>query len=285
MRPPTQDLDTDMKTKLPQSPDNATEGGLHEATCSVSSGVDLHMGECIEIMQTLPSNHVDGVVTDPPYMIGAISTGDAKSKGGSWVDLMNASYWYGAWMAEAWRVLKPGGFLVVFTNWRSVPMLLKACSDKYIPASSLACWDKEWIGPAGPSQLRPTYEMILFCAKDGAKIDNRSRSDVFRHKWMASHMGQSGHPAQKPVPLLKEIVELVTKPGALVLDPFTGSGTTGIATVQAGRRFVGIEGDEERHKEARERLLSAADPLHAFSSQNTQLADPQGSADRALDGQ
>ena len=215
------------------------------------------MGECIEIMQTLPSNHVEAVVTDPPYMIGAISTGDAKSKGGSWVDLMNASYWYGAWMAEAWRVLKPGGFLVVFTNWRSVPMLLKACSDKYIPATSLACWDKEWIGPASPSQLRPTYEQILFCAKDGAKIDNRSRSDVFRHKWMASHMGQSGHPAQKP--------------GALVLDPFTGSGTTGIAAVQAGRRFVGIEGDEERHKEARERLLSSADPMHAMSPQNGAL--------------
>lgn len=235
---------------------------------SVFAGVDLHMGECIEIMQGMPSSHVEAVVTDPPYMIGAISTGDAKSKGGSWVDLMNASYWYGAWMAEAWRVLKPGGFMVIFTNWRSVPMLLKACSDKYIPSSSLACWDKEWIGPAGPSQLRPTYEMILFCAKVGAKIDNRSRSDVFRHKWMASHMGQSGHPAQKPVPLLKEIVELVTKPDALVFDPFAGSGTTGIAAVQAGRRFVGVEGDEQRHKEAWERLLTAADPMHEFNSQN-----------------
>jgi len=236
--------------------------------CSVSLGVDLHLGECIETMQAMPSSHVDGVVTDPPYLIGAISTGDAKSKGGSWVDLMNASYWYGAWMNEAWRVLKPGGFLVIFTNWRSVPMLLKACSDKYIPASSLACWDKEWIGPAGPSQLRPTYEMILFCAKDGAKIDNRSRSDVFRYKWMAAHSGQSGHPAQKPVPLLKEIVELVTKPGGLVLDPFTGSGTTGIAAIQAGRRFIGIEGDDERHGEALDRLRSASDPMHKMSPQN-----------------
>ncbi len=227
---------------------------------------ELIFGECIEIMNTLSSNHVDGVITDPPYMIGAISTGNPKSKGGSWVDLMNASYWYGAWMSEAWRVLKPGGFMVIFTNWRSVPMLLKACSDKYIPASSLACWDKDWIGTAGPSQLRPTYEMILFCAKDGAKIINRSRSDVFRYKWNAYHSGQSGHPAQKPVPLLKEIVELVTKPDGLVFDPFTGSGTTGIAAVQAGRRFVGIEGDEERHKEARERLLSAVDPMHEFLS-------------------
>lgn len=243
---------------------------LPPTTCSVFGGVELRKGNSIEVLQTLPASRVDAVVTDPPYMIGAISTGDSSSKAGSWVDLMNASFWYREWMGECWRTIKPGGFMVIFSNWRSVPMLLKACADKKIPATSLAVWDKDWIGPAGPSQLRPTYEMILFCAKDGAKIDNRSRSDVFRHKWMACHAGQSGHPAQKPVPLLKELVELVTKPDGLVLDPFTGSGTTGIAALQAGRRFLGIEADDQWHALAAERLQSAADPMHAMQRQNTQ---------------
>lgn len=219
------------------------------------------MGDSIEILQSLPAAHVDAVVTDPPYMIGAISTGDSSSKAGSWVDLMNAAFWYREWMGEAWRVLKPGGFMVVFSNWRSVPMLMKACADKKITTSSLAVWDKEWIGPAGPSQLRPTYEMILFCAKDGAKIDNRSQSDIFRSKWMACHAGQSGHPAQKPVPLLREIVELVTKPGELILDPFAGSATTGVAALQSKRRFLGIEADEMYHGMAKQRLSTTSDPL------------------------
>jgi site-specific DNA-methyltransferase (adenine-specific) len=233
----------------------------------------VECGDSLELMATMQAGSVDAVVTDPPYMIGAISTGDAKSKAGSWVDLMNASFWYRAWMAEAWRVLKDGGYMVIFLNWRTIPMLMKACADAKIQTSSLAVWDKEWIGPAGPAQLRPTYEMILFCAKGSAKIDNRSRSDVFRHKWMAGHSAQSGHPAQKPVPLLKEIVELVTKPGQTVLDCFMGSGTTGIAAIQAGRRFVGYEGDEEHFKEAKERISNAADPMRAFISPPNRLIE------------
>jgi len=224
------------------------------------------MGDSIEVLQTLPSSHVDAVVTDAPYMIGAISTGDSSSKAGSWVDLMNASFWYREWMGECWRVLKPGGYMVIFMNWRSLPMFMKAAADKKIQTTSLAVWDKEWIGPAGPSQLRGRYEMILFCGKEGARIDNRSQPDVFRHKWMAGNMGQSGHPAQKPVPLLREILELVTKPDALILDPFTGSGTTGIAAVQSGRRFLGIEADDQWHALALERLTSTVDPMHVMQS-------------------
>ena len=125
----------------------------------------VECGDSLELMAAMKSGSVDAVITDPPYMIGAISTGDAKSKAGSWVDLMNASFWYRAWMAESWRVLKDGGYLVIFLNWRTLPMLMKACADAKIETSSLAVWDKEWIGPAGPAQLRPTYEMMLFCGK------------------------------------------------------------------------------------------------------------------------
>lgn len=231
-------------------------------------GWRVELGDSLELMAELPAESFHAVITDPPYMIGAISTGDTKSKGGSWVDLMNASFWYRAWMAESWRVLKDGGYMVIFTNWRSVPMLMKACADAKIPTSSLAVWDKEWIGPASPAQLRPTYEMMLFCGKGTARIDNRSQSDIFRHKWMAAHSAQSGHPAQKPVPLLKQVVELVTKPGESVCDPFMGSGTTGIAAVSAGRTFHGYDGDAEHFAEAGERIKNAADPMHSFSPAN-----------------
>lgn len=225
----------------------------------------VECGDSLELMAAMKSGSVDAVITDPPYMIGAISTGDAKSKAGSWVDLMNASFWYRAWMSEAWRVLKADGYMVIFLNWRTLPMLMKACADAKIETSSLAVWDKEWIGPAGPAQLRPTYEMMLFCGKGDAKIDNRSQADIFRHKWMA-RLGGSGHPAQKPVPLLKQVVELVTKPGDTVMDCFMGSGTTGIAAMQAGRRFVGYEGDPEHFKTASERVADASEPMRAFDA-------------------
>lgn len=245
--------------KLEESPESTQMAVANDALLA-GDRWRVECGDSLELMQQIKAGTFHAVVTDPPYMIGAISTGDAKSKSGSWVDLMNASFWYRAWMSESWRVLKDGGYMVVFTNWRSVPMLMKACADARISTSSLAVWDKEWIGPAGPAQLRPTYEMMLFCGKGTARIDNRSQSDIFRHKWMA-RLGDSGHAAQKPVPLLKQIVELITNPGESVLDPFMGSGTTGVAAMQAGRTFHGFEGCPDHFAGATERIRNAADPL------------------------
>lgn len=224
-----------------------------------AAGESWHVqcGDCLELLAEMEASTFGAVIADLPYLIGAISSGDAKSKAGSWVDLMNASFWYRAWMVECWRVLRDGGYMVIFTNWRSSPMMLKACADAKITVHSLAIWDKEWIGPAGPAQLRPTYEMMIFCGKGRAKIDDRSQSDIFRCKWMAGHSGKSGHPAEKPVPLLRRVVELVTLPGEIVLDPFMGSGTTGIAALQSGRVFEGIEGNEAHVFTAVERLDAA----------------------------
>jgi|DEB0MinimDraft_6_1074348.scaffolds.fasta_scaffold25117_2 site-specific DNA-methyltransferase (adenine-specific) len=256
--------------KLPTEIEHTTGGGLVAPPCSLLSGDSwrLELGDSLEAMKQMKDGAFHAVVTDPPYMIGAISTGDAKSKAGSWVDLMNAAFWYRHWMGECWRILKDGGYFVVFTNWRTVPMLMKACADAKIATSSLAVWDKEWIGPAGPAQLRPTYEMMLFCGKGSAKIPNRSQSDIFREKWMAGNMAQSGHPAQKPVPLLRKVIELITEPGQSVFDPFTGSGTTGIAALQIGRTFHGFEGDDAHFTTAGDRLRNAGEPLNELFTEN-----------------
>ena len=266
-------------TTAPTTPDFTLDADAVGIRCSaLLAGVAwrVECGDSLELMAAMKSGSMDAVVTDPPYMIGAISTGDAKSKAGSWVDLMNASFWYRAWMAEAWRTLKDGGYMVIFLNWRTLPMLMKACADAKIETSSLAVWDKDWIGPAGPAQLRPTYEMILFCGKGDAKIDNRSQADIFRLKWMA-RLGGSGHPAQKPVPLLKQIIELVTKPGDVVLDPFCGGGTTGIAAMQCGRRFEGYEGDPEYAALSKERIGNAHEPLRAFDTPANSVINKPGS--------
>ena len=123
--------------------------------------------------------------------------------------------------------------------------------------TSLAVWDKQWIGPSAKNQLRPLYEMILFCARPDARIPNRSAGDIFRCKWM-SHLGSTGHPAEKPVALLVQIVTLIAPAGAVVLDPFMGSGSTGVAALQSGRRFVGIEVDPHYFEIACARIRAAA---------------------------
>ena len=119
-------------------------------------------GDCLDALHALPDNSVDAVVTDPPYMVGAVSVGNARSKSGTWADMENSAYWFSAWMAQCKRVLKPTGYLLCFGNWRSIPTLIRALSLCEMSATSCMVWDKQWIGPAGPQQLRGRYEIVMF---------------------------------------------------------------------------------------------------------------------------
>ena len=211
----------------------------------VIGNAELWHGDCVELMADLDPCSVDAVITDPPYMIGAISTGDASAKAGGWADMENSAWWYAEWLKLAQRALKQEGFACVFGNWRSLPTLLYAFAKIKWPVDSLLIWDKEWIGPAGPRQLRPTYEVVLFAGMPKARIDDRSASDVYRYRWMAGHSKTTAHAAEKPVDLMRHLVRLTTKPGQLVLDPFMGSGTTGEAAHLEGRRFIGMERETE----------------------------------------
>jgi DNA modification methylase len=189
---------------------------------------------------------VDAVVTDPPYMIGSISTGDPKSKAGSLVDLQNSAFWYKTWISESLRILKPTGFIFVFSNWRSIPIYTSVSDSLKCKIQSCLVWDKEWIGPAGKSQLRPTFEIaVLFGKSEKSIIHNRSASDIYRCKWMAAHSGITGHPAEKPVELMQHMCRLVTPPDGIVLDPFCGSGSTCVAAVREGFQFIGIEANAD----------------------------------------
>jgi len=214
-------------------------------------------GDCLDVMRTLAPGSVDAVVCDPPYMVGAISVGDGGAKAGTWADMENSAYWFAEWMRRAQRGLKPTGWLLSFCNWRSVPTMIRALSLCGMPASSCMVWDKKWIGPAGLQQLRPRYEMVMFAAMPDAEIADRSQPDMEAEKWMAGSMKLSDHPAEKPVPLLQRLVRLVTPPGGLVVDPFCGSGSVGVACVLEGRDFLGIEREPEWCEVARRRIAEA----------------------------
>ena len=223
----------------------------------------VHHGDCREVMATLDAESVDAVVCDPPYRVGSISGGNASSKSGTWADMENSAYWFSAWMRECQRLLKPTGYLVTFGNWRSIPTLIRALSLIEMSATSCMVWDKEWIGPAYVNALRPRYEIVMFSAMPQARIPDRKQADIHSCKWMAGNMKTTKHPAEKPVELMRHICRLVTPPGGVVLDPFTGSGSTGKAAVSEGFDFVGIEREAEYVEIARARIAAAVLPLEA----------------------
>jgi site-specific DNA-methyltransferase (adenine-specific) len=218
-----------------------------------ADGITRYHGDSMEILPTLTSGTVSCVVTDPPYVIGAVSAGSLGAKSGGWADMMNSSLWFTAWYREVDRLLKCDGSFWTFCNWRSVPVVMRAALDAGMPLTSLAVWDKEWIGPGGPIGLRPSYEMVALIAKPQFTVTDRGVADVFRHK--VGSYKPNGHPAEKPVALYRRLMQVADVPaGRVVLDPFMGSGTAAVAASDLGLRFIGIEAEEKWCEIAASRL-------------------------------
>ena len=159
------------------------------------------------------------------------------------------------------RALKPTGAMWTFTNWRSLPVVMKAASDLGWPVTSVLVWDKDWIGPGGPVGLRPSYELVVLMAMPEFRIPNRSLPDIRTVKWSAYE--PTGHPAEKPVALLEWIIRESLPGGGLILDPFCGSGSTLVAAGLAGCDAIGIEQEDRWVDIARERLSKVADDGNA----------------------
>lgn len=217
------------------------------------SDVTLYLGDCLEFMRTLSTASVDAVVTDPPYSINTKSDGQGKLN--PWADRVNAAFWYREWIGECRRILKPTGCLWSFLNWRSMVTFQKAADDLCWPIESVLVWDKQWIGPGGARGLRPSYEMVALWAGEKFGIDDRGIPDIRRCQW--SSVKPNGHPAEKPADLVRWIIEISTNEGALVADPFAGSGTTGAAALSIGRQFIGCEIDTNWHAIAERRIKQA----------------------------
>ena len=205
--------------------------------------VTLYHGEALDVLDEFRNSAFHHCVTDPPYILQAGSSSQRGSKTGGWADMMNSAHWYSAWFRKVSALLKHEGSAWVFGNWRSLPVYQRAAIDAEITPASLRGWDKDWIGPGGPQQLRSQHETCLLLAKPGFKQPDRSQGDVLRIK--ASSSKPTGHPAEKPVALMRRVLELSgATAGDTILDPFAGSMTVALAAKQIGIKSVSIEYEE-----------------------------------------
>jgi len=214
--------------------------------------VTIYHGDALDILPTIRGSSIDLVVTDPPYVIGAVSAGNLATKAGGWGDMMNSSRWFRDWYAMSKRLLKPTGAMWTFCNWRSLPVVMKAALDAEWSLASALVWHKDWIGPGGPVGLRPAYEMVALLPGPEFSIEDRGIPDVMTYKW-ASYK-PNGHPAEKPVALLARLIKESTREAeSLIVDPFLGSGSTLVAAKMLGHRAIGIEAEEKWCERAAER--------------------------------
>jgi site-specific DNA-methyltransferase (adenine-specific) len=123
---------------------------------------------------------------------------------------------------------------------------------------NLVAWDKQHFGMG--TNYRSQHELIIYAEKGGATFPSHNVGNVIR----CPREKAENHPTEKPVALLSTIVSASTRPEEIVIDPFMGSGGTGVACAKLGRKFIGIEFDERHFQTACRRIEAAYDQPDIF---------------------
>lgn len=204
-------------------------------------------GDSVQILKTFPSASVDLVVTDPPYLVnyrnrsGQTITNDSRSSAG-----VLAAF------SDAYRVLKPDSFCVCFYGWNRVDEFFSAWRKAGFRPVGHIVWQKNYASSTGFLQSR--HEQAYLLIKGNPDRPAKPIADV--RAW--EYTGNKAHPTEKAVSILTPLIEAFSKPGEIVLDPFSGSGSTAVASLLSGRRYIGIELEDRYCLHARNRLAGAA---------------------------
>ena len=228
----------------------------------------LYLGNALKIMPTLEL--VDLVCTDAPYLVskgGFASNLQLEGGFGGWMkdygnhgDIVQCDLKWSDWMPLAFGCLKTDRQAYFMTNGRNVMSCQVAAELVGFELHTLCVWDKRAALPN--KYYQNVTEFTLFMRKGKAfTINDPSSKNLFS----MFQRDQSEHPTEKPVELMSQYVSNSTRAGDVVLDPFMGSGTTGVAAARLGRRFVGIELEERWFDVACERVSRALDQAHMFA--------------------
>jgi modification methylase len=238
-------------------------------------------GNCVDLMNGLPEASVDLVFADPPYNLQL--EGDLMRPNSSRVDGVDEAWdrfesyqaydvYTRDWLTAARRVLKPNGALWVIGSYHNIFRVGTILQDLGYWMLNDVVWRKTNPMPNFRGRrFTNAHETLIWCAKSkGSKYlfnyeamknlneDLQMRSDwklpICTGRERLKKGGQKAHPTQKPETLLYRVILSSSEVGDTVLDPFFGTGTTGAVAKKMGRKFIGLEREEEYIKIARERI-------------------------------
>lgn len=230
--------------------------------------------DAVLALRDLPPDSVDMLLADPPYCSGAgtrtgrnRSAADKYQSAGSRMladfpgdsrDERSFLLWSHLWMSEALRALRPGGSAVVFSDWRQLPNTADAMQVAGFTWQGVVVWRKPINARPQPNSFRSECEFALWFSR--GPID-RTPSPSAKYlpgfyEVPAPHGDARLHATEKPTALLRGLMAIAPE-GGTVLDPFMGSGSTGVACAETGRSFVGVEMTEHYYAVARARIAEA----------------------------
>lgn len=225
--------------------------------------LNLICGECVEQLRNIPDESIDLIVTDPPYKTTA--RGNAGNSGGMMQKRINMAgqvFKFNnidceEYAPQFYRILKNGSHCYVMTNHVNLIHMLNTftkCGFHFIKS---LIWDKgnKIMGQYYMSQ----YEYVLFFRKGkGIKINHCGTSDILSVPNIKTKdaLGHNLHDTEKPIKLMEILIDNSSQENGIVLDPFMGIGSTGIACKNLNRRFIGIELDANYYNIAKQRIAS-----------------------------
>jgi DNA modification methylase len=229
--------------RLQETPDRRSLS-FGPAPCYASLSATLYLGDCLEILPQIEA--ADALVTDPPYGIGFDYGEGHKDDPEQYEAMMKAV------LAECARIVGDGPCFV----WQGMPQ----CHQwhRWFPAPFRILAACKGFVQYRPTAIQWSFDPVIFWGKPPCA------PSVYVKDWHLQSKAPFGanrqridHPCPRPLEQTEYVVSLASLPGHVVLDPFMGSGTTGVAAVRNGRRFIGIEKDPKHFESARKRIEDA----------------------------
>ena len=232
----------------------------------------MYHGDSLAILRSLPTASVDAVITDPPYSSGGTTTAERTNRTprqkyqqsgtlktyptfeGEVRDQRSFTYWCTLWLAECYRIATTGAPICVFIDWRQLPAMTDAVQAAGWAWRGILPWHK----PSARCQLGRFTNQCEYVVW-GSKGAMPARAEVGTIPGLVSASviaSQKFHMTGKPIPVMEHLVRICS-PNSTVLDPFAGSGSTGVAALQRGHSFIGIEQSADYVEIARTRLADA----------------------------
>ena len=227
----------------------------------------LYNGDCLEVMKGIKDNSVDCIITDPPYKIETNGAGIYKQADKQYVKQLNnmKDGFSPLVFDEVVRIMKKINIYFFCSQKQIMPLLDYFVTQKKCNWNLLT-WHKTNPVPACGNKYLTDTEYILFFREKGVKILGNFKTKLTYYVTPLNQKDKKlyNHPTIKPLPILLNLIINSSNEGETILDPFMGSGTTGVACQHLNRNFIGIELDKTYYNIAKERIENAHEEKELF---------------------
>lgn len=216
---------------------------------------NLLQGDCLELMKSIPDGSVDMVLTDPPYGMEYQSNRRTATEKFAKISNDDGLSWLNEFADECYRVMRNDSAAYVFCSWHKVDVF-KVSFERIFKLKNIVVWVKNNHGSGDlKGAYAPKHEFVLYMHKGRSLFRSGRTPDVIMADKVSG--ARMVHPTEKPIALLEQFIGNNSDEQNTILDPFMGSGTTGVAAKNLNRNFIGIELDETYFNIAKDRIANA----------------------------